>query len=87
MILRLLGWLFILIFVLFFTVFNFEPKVVVILFPGVYLENVPLAVVIIISFVLGLLAGLIITLVQVLKYRLQLEKLLRERQDLSQPLS
>lgn len=87
MILRLLGWLFILIFVLFFTVFNFEPKVMVTLFPGVYLENIPLAVVIIISFVLGLLSGLIITFIQALKNRLKLEKLLKEKQDRSQDLS
>lgn len=78
MIFRLLAWLLILVFVLFFVVFNFEPKVVVTIFPGVYLENVPLAVVIIISFILGLLLGLMIAFIQILKYKLQLEKLSKE---------
>jgi len=78
MIFRFLAWLLILVFVLFFVVFNFEPKVVVKIFPGVYLENVPLAVVIIISFILGLLLGLMIAFIQILKYKLQLEKLSKE---------
>ncbi len=68
--LRLILWIVILLAVVFFVVFNVEPKVTVHLFPGVTLENVPLALVIIVSFVLGLLFGLTFALFQMLKRRI-----------------
>jgi len=52
---KLLPWIILLLLVVFFVVFNVEPKVTVHLLPGVVLENIPLALVIIISFVLGVL--------------------------------
>jgi len=52
---KLLLWIILLLLVVFFVVFNVEPEVTVHLLPGVVLENIPLALVIIISFVLGVL--------------------------------
>jgi len=52
---KLLPWIILLLLVVFFVVFNVEPKVTVHLLPGVVLENIPLALVIFLSFVLGVL--------------------------------
>lgn len=52
---KLLLWIILLLLVVFFVVFNVEPKVTVHLLPGVVLENIPLALVIFLSFVLGVL--------------------------------
>ncbi len=64
---KLIIWIILLLLVVFFVVFNVEPKVTVHLLPGVSLENIPLALVIIVSFVLGVLFGLSFSLVQMLK--------------------
>ncbi len=74
MIFRLIVWILIILLIVFFIVFNIEPKVKVYLFPGVILEDIPLALVIIISFVLGLLSGIILFLGQIIKYELELKK-------------
>jgi uncharacterized integral membrane protein len=68
---KLILWIILLLLVVFFVVFNVEPKVTVHLLPGVALENIPLALVIIVSFVLGLLFGLSFSLVQMLKRSLR----------------
>ncbi len=71
---RIIIWILIILLITFFIVFNIEPKVRVYLFPGITLENIPLALVIIISFILGLLSGMIIFLGQIVKYQLELRK-------------
>jgi putative membrane protein len=53
------------------------------LLPGVALENIPLALVIIVSFVLGLLFGLSFSLVQMLKRSLRKSKQNELKQDKS----
>ncbi len=79
MVIRLIIWIIITLSVVFFVVFNVEPKVQVHLLPGVTLENIPLALVIIISFILGLLAGMILFLGQIIKYQLELRKTRKEK--------
>ncbi|MCD6489645.1 MAG: LapA family protein [Thermodesulfobacterium sp.] len=79
MVIRLIIWIIITLSVVFFVVFNVEPKVQVHLLPGVTLENIPLALVIIISFILGLLAGMILFLGQIIKYQLELRKVKKEK--------
>lgn len=74
MIIRLIIWIIITLLVVFFVVFNVEPKVNVYILPGVTLENIPLALVIIISFILGLLAGMLLFLSQIIKYQLELRR-------------
>ncbi len=68
---KIILWIILLLLVVFFVVFNVEPKVTVRLLPGVALEDIPLALVIIVSFVLGLLFGLSFSLVQMLKRSLR----------------
>jgi putative membrane protein len=68
---KLILWIILLLLVVFFVVFNVEPKVTVHLLPGVALETIPLALVIIVSFVLGLLFGLSFSLIQMLKRSLR----------------
>ena len=79
MVIRLIIRIIITLSVVFFVVFNVEPKVQVHLLPGVTLENIPLALVIIISFILGLLAGMILFLGQIIKYQLELRKVKKEK--------
>ncbi len=74
LIIRLIIWIIITLFIVLFVVFNVEPKVNVYILPGVTLENIPLALVIIISFILGLLAGMILFLGQIIKYQLELRR-------------
>lgn len=79
MVFRLIIWIIITLLIVFFVVFNIEPKVQVHLFPGMTLENIPLALVIIISFILGLLAGMILFLGQIIKYQLELRRVKKEK--------
>ena len=79
MIFRLIIWIIITLLIVFFVVFNIEPRVQVHLFPGMTLENIPLALVIIISFILGLLAGMILFLGQIIKYQLELRRVKKEK--------
>ena len=79
MIFRLIIWIIITLLIVFFVVFNIEPKVQVHLFPGMTLEDIPLALVIIISFILGLLAGMILFLGQIIKYQLELRRVKKEK--------
>jgi len=74
MFIRLIIWIIIILLIVFFVVFNVEPKVNVYILPGVTLENIPLALVIILSFILGLLSGMILFLGQIIKYQLELRK-------------
>lgn len=74
MFIRLILWIIIILFIVFFVIFNVEPKVNIHLFPGVILENIPLALVIFISFILGLLSGIILSLGQIIKYQLEIRK-------------
>ena len=76
---RLIIWIIITLLIVFFVVFNIEPRVQVHLFPGMTLENIPLALVIIISFILGLLAGMILFLGQIIKYQLELRRAKKEK--------
>lgn len=74
-------WIIILILVVLFVAFNIDPKVTVRLLPGISLTEVPLALVIIFSFLLGLLLGLLLLYPKLLKTNYQLhrlEKKLRE---------
>jgi putative membrane protein len=80
---KLILWIIFLLLVVFFVVFNVEPKVTVHLLPGVALENIPLALVIIVSFVLGLLFGLSFFLVQMLKRSLRKSPQDEPKQDKS----
>jgi len=80
---KLILWIILLLLVVFFVVFNVEPKVTVHLLPGVALENIPLALVIIVSFVLGLLFGLSFSLVQMLKRSLRKSSQNEPKQDKS----
>lgn len=70
--LKLLVWIILLILVVLFVVFNVDPKVNVYLLPGVSLEGIPLALVIIFSFLIGLLLGLLIIYPQLLKAKFKL---------------
>ncbi|WP_038054816.1 LapA family protein [Thermodesulfobacterium hydrogeniphilum] len=78
MIFRLILWIVIILLIVFFVIFNVEPRVQVHLFPGATLENIPLALVIIISFILGLLSGVILSLSQIIKYKLEIRKLQKQ---------
>ncbi len=80
MIFRLILWIIIILCVVFFVIFNVEPKVQVHLLPGMTFENIPLALVIIVSFILGLLSGVIISLSQVIKYKMELRKLNKQKE-------
>lgn len=83
---RLILWIIILLIFTFFVVFNVEPKVTIHLFPGVSLEGMPLALVIIISFLLGLLSGALILFPKLLKANIkisQLEKNLKKKESQS----
>ena len=76
---RIILWLIIIILITFFVVFNVEPKVDVHLFPGVTLQGMPLALVIILSFILGFLCGMLILLPQLIKSKIKLSQLEKER--------
>jgi len=78
MLLRLIIWILIVLLIVFFVIFNVEPKVKVTLFPGVFLRNIPLALVIIISFFIGLLSGALISFTQIVKHKLELRKLKKQ---------
>jgi len=80
MLFRLILWIIIILCVVFFVIFNVEPKVQVHLLPGMTFENIPLALVIIVSFILGLLSGVIISLSQVIKYKMELRKLNKQKE-------
>jgi len=75
MLFRLILWVILILAVVFFVIFNVEPRVQVHLLPGFTLENIPLALVIIVSFILGLLAGVILSLSQIIKYKMKIRKL------------
>ncbi len=78
---RLLIWIIFLVLFALFIAFNINPKVTVSLFPGVALQDIPLALVIIFSFILGLLSGLLIIYPKLFRSQLkahQLEKRLKE---------
>ncbi len=81
--LKIIIWVVIVLSITFFVVFNVEPKVKVSLLPGFTLEEIPLALVIIISFILGLLSGLLIFLSELLRSKLKLSKLEKEIKELS----
>ncbi len=85
MIFRLIFWIIIILIVAFFVVFNVQPQVKVHILPGFTLENIPLALVIIISFILGMLSGVILSLSQVIKYKLEIRKLKKEQKFTSLP--
>ncbi|MFN4197222.1 MAG: lipopolysaccharide assembly protein LapA domain-containing protein [Caldimicrobium sp.] len=72
---KFLLWIILLILVVFFVAFNVNPKVTVHLFPGVSLTDIPLALVIIFSFLLGLLLGLLLLYPKLLKANYQLHRL------------
>ncbi|PMP60770.1 MAG: DUF1049 domain-containing protein [Caldimicrobium thiodismutans] len=76
---RIILWLIIIILITFFVVFNVEPKVDVHLFPGVTLQGMPLALVIILSFILGLLCGMLILLPELIRSKIKLSQLEKER--------
>ncbi|MGC9109337.1 MAG: LapA family protein [Caldimicrobium sp.] len=76
---RIILWLIIIILITFFVVFNVEPKVDVHLFPGVTLQAMPLALVIILSFILGFLCGMLILLPQLIKSKIKLSQFEKER--------
>ncbi len=78
MLFRLVLWIAIILIIVFFVIFNVEPKVEVTLFPGVVLQNIPLALVIIISFFIGLLCGALISFTQIVKHKLELRKLRKQ---------
>lgn len=75
---RILLWVIMLLLVTFFVVFNVEPKVSVYLLPGFTLEGIPLALVIIVSFLLGLLFGSFIFFAQLLKAKMKINHLEKE---------
>lgn len=82
--LKLILWLIIILLITFFVVFNVEPKVTVHLFPGVSLEGMPLALVIIVSFILGLLSGLLLALPRLIKAQYRVHQLEKERVKLTE---
>ncbi|MFN3920920.1 MAG: lipopolysaccharide assembly protein LapA domain-containing protein [Caldimicrobium sp.] len=69
---KLLLWIIFLILIVLFVVFNVDPKVSVRLLPGVSLEGIPLALVIIFSFILGFLLGLLLVYPQLLKAKFKM---------------
>ncbi|MFN4131475.1 MAG: lipopolysaccharide assembly protein LapA domain-containing protein [Caldimicrobium sp.] len=69
---KLLLWIIFLILIVLFVVFNVDPKVTVHLLPGVSLEGIPLALVIIFSFILGFLLGLLLVYPQLLKAKFKI---------------
>ncbi|MGC8872562.1 MAG: LapA family protein [Caldimicrobium sp.] len=76
---RIILWLIIIVLITFFVVFNVEPKVDVHLFPSVTLQGMPLALVIILSFILGLLCGMLILLPELIRSKIKLSQLEKER--------
>ena len=86
MVFRLIFWVAIILLVAFFVIFNVEPRVEVHVLPGKTLENIPLALVIIVSFIAGLLTGVLLALSQVIKHRLELRKLRKEKEKLEKEL-
>ncbi len=78
MFIRLILWIIVILLVAFFVIFNVEPKIKVHLLPGITLEDIPLALIIIISFILGLLSGIILFLGQLIKYQLELRKVKKQ---------
>lgn len=85
--LKLLVWIIFIILFALFIAFNVYPKVTVTLFPGASLQDIPLALVIIFSFILGLLSGLLVIYPKLLRFQLkihQLEKKVRELERSSQ---
>lgn len=84
---RILIWIVILTYFAFFVVFNVDPKVKVHLLPGIILEDIPLALVIVFSFILGLLLGLLIVYTKLFRAQLriyQLEKQVKEAERMSE---
>lgn len=75
---RIILWVVILLVVTFFVVFNVEPKVNVHLLPGFTLENIPLSLVIIVSFLLGLLFGALLFFPQLIKSKMRINHLEKE---------
>ncbi len=75
---RIILWIIILLLVTFFVIFNVEPKVSVHLLPGVSLEGMPLSLVIMVSFILGLLFGFLIFFPQLIKAKMRISHLERE---------
>ncbi len=80
--LRIIFWIILVLGLTLFVVFNVEPKVTVHLLPGVSLEGMPLALVIMVSFLLGLLFGLLILFPQIIRARLRENQLTKELQGL-----
>ncbi len=80
--LRIIFWIILVLGLTLFVVFNVEPKVTVHLLPGVSLEGMPLALVIMVSFLLGLLFGLLILFPQLYRARLRENQLTKELQGL-----
>ena len=87
MLFRLILWVILILAVVFFVIFNVEPRVQVHLLPGFTLENIPLALVIIVSFILGLLAGVILSLSQIIKYKMKIRKLEKMASTSVKPVS
>jgi len=86
MVFRLIFWVAIILLVAFFVIFNVEPKVEVHVVPGKTLHDIPLALVIIVSFVVGLLCGVVLSLSQIIKYKLETRKLKKEKEKLEKEL-
>ncbi|MCS7279641.1 MAG: LapA family protein [Thermodesulfobacteriaceae bacterium] len=72
---KLIFWIIVILLITFFVIFNVEPKVRIFLFPGITLENMPLALVIIISLILGFLSGLLLAFSNILKLQRKIKKL------------
>ncbi|GEM_PF-710777 len=86
MVVRLVFWVAIILLVAFFVIFNVEPRVEVHVLPGKSIQDIPLALVIIISFVAGLLSGVILSLSQIIKYKLEGRRLRKEKEKLEKEL-
>ena len=86
MIIRIIFWIAIILVIAFFVIFNIEPRVEVHLLPGKKIENIPLALVIIISFVIGLLSGVLFSFSQIIKYKLENRKIRKEKEKLEKEL-
>ncbi len=87
---RIILWVVILLLVTFFVVFNVEPKVNVHLLPGFTLVDIPLSLLIIVSFLLGLLFGSLLFFSQLLRARMRIHHLegeLKKTQSKTQEVS
>lgn len=80
MYLRLIFWIIIILIITFFIIFNVEPRVNIFILPGITLKDMPLALVIIISIILGFISGLLVAFSKIIILQRKIKQLEKESQ-------